>query len=42
MPTTASEIFRHNYMTNKTMKQKKAGVKQWIPPTHEFWFKLKN
>ena len=24
------------------MKQKKAGVKQWIPPTHEFWFKLKN
>ena len=41
MPVTASEIFRNNYIANKTFK-KLRGVKQWIPSTHEIWFKIKN
>lgn len=41
MPVTASEIFRNNYIANKTFK-KMRGVKQWIPSTHDIWFKLKS
>ena len=41
MPVTASEIFRNNYIANKTFK-KLRGVKQWIASTHEIWFKLKS
>lgn len=40
IPVTASEIFRHNFMMNRTIKKKK-GVKQWIPTNHEYWFQLK-
>lgn len=41
LPVTASEIFRANFIVNKTVKRKK-NVRQWIPSTHEFWFTLKN
>lgn len=33
LPTTASEVFRANYIMNKTLKEKK-NVTQWIPDVH--------
>ena len=33
LPTTASEVFRANYIMNKTLKKKK-NVTQWIPDVH--------
>ena len=41
LPVTASEIFRANFLMNKTLKKKK-NVKQWIPNSNEYWFQLKN
>ena len=40
IPVTASEIFRANFQMSRTVKRKK-GIKQWIPSSHEYWFKLK-
>ena len=37
LATTASEIFRANYMKNRTIQPARR-QKQWIPASHEFWF----
>ena len=40
IPGLASEIFRANFQMTKEVKKKK-GVKQWIPSSNEYWFRLK-
>ena len=41
LPATASQVFRNNFIVNKTIKKKK-NVKQFIPSSSEFWPNLKS
>ena len=40
LSVTASEIYRLNYINNKTIA-KSEKTKQWIPSNHEHWFQLR-